>query len=156
MSVDDPYCGRESTFGDKADNDHPTKKLPGTMAGQVWGRCPKKLVETGWADGGPGPLRAALRRIAGRERHLLRLHVLRPGRRMLRDDRRRGLRQHHHFGADLHALVKIGHILVGEADAAARYALADGGRIVGAVNAIFGAADIHGARAEPRFAYLAA
>src|SRR5664279_5769239 len=61
---------------------------------------------------------------------------------------RRGLRQHDHLGADLHAIVEIGHVVVGETDAAARHVLADGGRIVGAVDAVHGAAEIHGARAE--------
>ena len=62
--------------------------------------------------------------------------------------RRAGLRQHDHLGADLHAAVQVDHVVIGQADAAARHVLADGGRIVGAVDAIDGAADIHGARAE--------
>ena len=68
--------------------------------------------------------------------------------RQLRGLRRRRLRQHDHLGADLHAAVEIFHVFVGEADAARRHLLADGGRIVGAVDAIFGAAEIHGAGAE--------
>src|ERR1700688_1778816 len=61
---------------------------------------------------------------------------------------RRALRQYDDLGADLHALIEIGHVVVGEADAAARHLLADGRRIVGAMDAIFAAAEIHGARTE--------
>ena len=61
---------------------------------------------------------------------------------------RRRLRQNDRFGADLHAIVEVDHVVVGEANAAARYLLADGGWIVGAMDAIFGAAELHGARAE--------
>jgi hypothetical protein len=59
--------------------------------------------------------------------------VLRPGARAV-------LRQHDHFGADLHAGVKILDVLVGQADAAGRNALANRRRIIGAVDAILSAA----------------
>src|SRR5665213_709739 len=101
------------------------------MAGQVvWGRFERKLIEVGGARD-------------------VQRHLLVPGRRgrALRGLRRRALRQHDDLGADLHAIVEIGHVVIGETDAAARHLLADGGRVVGAVDAIFGAAEIHGARA---------
>ena len=47
-----------------------------------------------------------------------------------------GLRQHHNAGADVHAAVEVGDVLVGQADAAGGHALADGVRRVGAVDAI--------------------
>ena len=102
--------------------------------GQVGGRLGGELVEVGWAANVPGhPC------IAGGSGRLPRLS------RRLRDLR---LRQNDNVGADLHALVEIAHVVVGEADAAARHLLADGGRIVGAVYAVFGAAEIHRARSE--------
>ena len=72
-------------------------------------------------------------------------------RRCARDVGRRAaaaIRQHHDLGAERHAIVEIRDVLVGEADAARRHALADGRRRVGAVDAEQGIAEIHGARAE--------
>src|SRR5205085_1695165 len=51
-------------------------------------------------------------------------------------------------GADVHATVEVGHVLIGEADAAGGHALADGRGRIGAVNAVYRAAEIHGARAK--------
>src|SRR5262249_26406718 len=56
--------------------------------------------------------------------------------------------QDHDFGADVHAAVEIGHVIIEHADAAARHLMADGGRRVGPVDTIDGVAEIHGARAE--------
>src|SRR6476620_4073553 len=53
-----------------------------------------------------------------------------------------------HLGADRNAVVEIGHIRVGQAEAARRHRGADGLRLVGAVNAIDRGAEIHGAGAE--------
>src|ERR1019366_4431942 len=101
------------------------------------GEVGMRLVEAGRAADVPGhPC------IAGGSGRLPRLS------RRLRDLRQRRLRQNDNVGADLHALVEIGYVVVGEADAAARHLLADGGRIVGAVYAGFGAAEIHRARSE--------
>src|SRR5262245_62008518 len=44
--------------------------------------------------------------------------------------------QDHDLGADADAAVEIDYVVIGHADAATRHALADGGRIVGAVNAV--------------------
>src|SRR6185437_1012548 len=82
---------------------------------------------------------ARLRRIRGRQR-------TRPGLRL--KSASGSLRQYDYLGADLHAIEQVDHILVGKPDAAARYILTDRGRIVGPVDAILGATDIHGARAE--------
>jgi len=57
-------------------------------------------------------------------------------------------RQHDHLGADVHATVQILDVRVREADAAARDLLADRRRIIGAMDAVFGAAEIHCARAK--------
>src|SRR5215470_178865 len=57
----------------------------------------------------------------------------------------RSHRQDHHFGADVYAPIEVGHVLVEHADAAARHLMADGGRRVGAVDAVNGIAEVHGA-----------
>ena len=59
-------------------------------------------------------------------------------------DRRLALivRQYHHFGADTDAAVQIDDVRVLQPDTAARDVLADGGRVVGAVDAIIGVAKI--------------
>src|SRR5579875_2682859 len=69
-------------------------------------------------------------------------------RRACRARRRADLRQDDDLGADAHALVEIDHVLIGEADAPTRYVLADGARIIGAVDPIGGAAEIECACAE--------
>src|SRR5260370_23854763 len=56
---------------------------------------------------------------------------------------------HDHGGANGDAVVEIGDVFVGHAEAAGRYRLADRLRLVGACNAIKRRAEIHGARAEP-------
>ena len=61
---------------------------------------------------------------------------------------RRVLRQHHDPGADIDAAEEIGDVLIGQANAAGGNELADGGGIVGAVDAVFAGAEIHRARAE--------
>src|SRR6266436_5201176 len=55
---------------------------------------------------------------------------------------------HDHGGANGDAVVEIGDVFVGHAEAAGRYRLADRLRLVGAVNAIKRRAEIHGAGAE--------
>src|SRR5882724_13054766 len=57
-------------------------------------------------------------------------------------------RQYDHLGANADPRIQISDILVGEADAAGRDVSADGLRRVGAVDAIHGAAEIHGAGAK--------
>src|SRR3954452_16186337 len=59
-----------------------------------------------------------------------------------------GHRQHHDFGADINAGVEIGDVVIGQADATGRDVLADGIGCVGAVDAVDGAAEIHGAGAK--------
>src|SRR3954470_10603663 len=58
------------------------------------------------------------------------------------------LRQHDHLGADTDAGIEVSDVFIGEADAARRDAGADGCGSVGAVDAVDGAAEIHGAGAE--------
>src|SRR5271165_844009 len=53
-----------------------------------------------------------------------------------------------HLRSHRHAIEEIGHVLVDEAEAARRYSVADRLRLVGAVNAIDGLAQIKGARAH--------
>ena len=57
-------------------------------------------------------------------------------------------RQHHHARANLDAGVQVRDVLVGEPDAARGYEGPDGGRLIGAVNAINGVTEIKRARAE--------
>ena len=57
-------------------------------------------------------------------------------------------RQHHHARAHLDAGVQVRDVLVGEPDAARGYEGPDGGRLIGAVNAINGVTEIKRARAE--------
>ena len=52
------------------------------------------------------------------------------------------------LGADRHAVVEIRHVVIDQPEAAGRNGLADGLRRVGAVDAVDGVAEIHGARAE--------
>ena len=52
------------------------------------------------------------------------------------------------MGADIHPVVEIGHVVVDQAEAARRHRLTDGLRRVGAVDAVDGVAEIHGAGAE--------
>src|SRR5215831_11377738 len=59
-----------------------------------------------------------------------------------------GSRQHHHLGADIDAVIEVDDVLVGHADASGCRAAADGRGRVGAVDAVEGTAEIHGARAE--------
>src|SRR5260370_11793160 len=56
---------------------------------------------------------------------------------------------HDHGGANGDAVVEIGDVFVGHAEAAGRYRLAARLRLVGAVNAIKRRAEIHGAGTEP-------
>src|SRR5579863_8330749 len=56
--------------------------------------------------------------------------------------------ENNYFGSDTDAAVKIFHVLVAQTDAATRHVLADRARIVGAVDAVIGVAQIHGASAE--------
>ena len=56
--------------------------------------------------------------------------------------------QHDHLGADADAAVEVDHVLVGHAEAARRYGLADGLGLVRAVDAVERGAEIHRARAE--------
>src|SRR5262245_35688711 len=55
---------------------------------------------------------------------------------------------HHHLGAELHALIEVDDGLVAHADAARRHLRADGPRLVRSVDAVERVAEIHGARAE--------
>src|SRR5262249_44155181 len=57
-------------------------------------------------------------------------------------------RKYNDFSAKSNAIVEVDHIIVDQADAAARGALANARRVIGAVNAIFGAADIDRPRAQ--------
>src|SRR6202034_3954388 len=43
---------------------------------------------------------------------------------------------HHHHGADREPIVQVDHVFIGHADAAGRYRMADGFRLVRAVNAM--------------------
>ena len=65
-----------------------------------------------------------------------------------RCSRRRAAGHHHDAGADLDALEQVGDVLVQHADAARGDELADGRGLVGAVDAVHGRAEIHGARTE--------
>src|SRR5215472_18220593 len=56
--------------------------------------------------------------------------------------------QHYNLAADLRAPIEINHVVIEHADAAARNPLTDRVRCVGSVNAVDGAAEIHGACAE--------
>ena len=53
-----------------------------------------------------------------------------------------------HCGADFGAIVEIDNVVIGHADAARRGRCADGMRLVGAVDAVLGVAEIQRARAE--------
>src|SRR5436190_11657068 len=53
-----------------------------------------------------------------------------------------------HLGADLYVFVEIRHVRVGQPETSGRHRGANGPRLVGAVDAINGAAEIHGAGAE--------
>src|SRR4051794_25988664 len=64
---------------------------------------------------------------------------------------RRALAQDDDFGADLHTVVEVDHVLVEHADAARRHRLADRLRLVRAVDAVEAGAEIQGARAERVF-----
>src|SRR5262249_21190908 len=55
----------------------------------------------------------------------------------------RALRQHYDLGADINAAEQVGHVFIGQANAARRDELADGRGIVGAVNAVLAGAEIH-------------
>src|SRR5215467_4466437 len=57
-------------------------------------------------------------------------------------------RKYNYFSAKSNAIVEVDHVIIDQADAAARGALANASRVIGAVNAIFGAADIYRPRAE--------
>src|ERR1700726_2711552 len=57
-------------------------------------------------------------------------------------------RQYDHLGADIDAGIKVGDVIIGQADATGRNMGADGPRRLGAVDAIDCAAEIHGPRAE--------
>src|SRR3984893_14654003 len=59
-----------------------------------------------------------------------------------------GHRQHDHLGADVDAGVEVGDVVIGQADAAGGDVLADGVGGVGAVDAVDGATEIHGAGAK--------
>src|SRR5262245_13380443 len=67
----------------------------------------------------------------------------------MRTGRDRVLRQHDDLRADLNAVVKIDHVFIGEADAAARDLSADGARRIGAVNTKLRSGDVH--RARPKW-----
>src|SRR4051794_26471280 len=58
---------------------------------------------------------------------------------------------HHHLRADLHAPIKVDHVLVAHADAPRGDGRADGPGLVRSVDAIERRAEIHGARAERIF-----
>src|SRR5262245_37254282 len=58
------------------------------------------------------------------------------------------LRQHNNLRTDLHAVVEIDHVFIGEADAAARDLPSDGARCIGAVDTILSASDVHRACAK--------
>src|SRR5215510_271006 len=57
-------------------------------------------------------------------------------------------RKYDNFCAKSDAIVEVDHIIVDQTNAATRGPLANAGRVIGAVNAIFGAADIYRTRAE--------
>src|SRR6476660_5500213 len=57
-------------------------------------------------------------------------------------------RKYNNFCAKSDAIVEVDHIIVDQTNAATRGALANAGRVIGAVNAIFGAADINRTRAK--------
>ncbi len=56
--------------------------------------------------------------------------------------------QHDHLGADIDAAVEVDDVFVDQADATRRHLSTDGRGSVGAVDAVDGAAEIHGAGAE--------
>ena len=56
--------------------------------------------------------------------------------------------QHHHRGADRDAVIEVGDVVIGHAEAAGRHRLADRLRLVGAVDAVQRRAQIHRAGAE--------
>src|SRR4029077_14240676 len=64
--------------------------------------------------------------------------------------RRRRIRsgQHNDTGAHHDPPVKVLDVLIGQTNAAGGHEAADSGRLIGAVDAVFGIAQIHGARAE--------
>src|SRR5689334_3804874 len=64
------------------------------------------------------------------------------------------LRQHDNLRTDLHTVVEIDHVFIGETDAAARDLPADGARRIGAVNTILRAGNVYRACAE-RIAWAA-
>ena len=57
-------------------------------------------------------------------------------------------RKYNYFCAKSNAIVEVDHVIVEQTDAATRSLLANAGRVIGAVNAVVGAADIYGTRAE--------
>ena len=64
--------------------------------------------------------------------------------------RRRGIRsrQYNHGRADSHTAVKVLNVLVGQTNAARGHEAADGRWLIGAVDPVFGVAEIHRARPE--------
>src|SRR3974390_3322933 len=86
---------------------------------------------------------------AGTERILS--HAIQRSRRALRHLRfvmHAVLLQHDDLGADLYSVEQVDDVGIAEPDAAGRHVLADRARRIGAVNAIFRAADVERARAE--------
>src|SRR5882672_528630 len=69
-------------------------------------------------------------------------------RRRGRGSRRRAARHHDHTGSDLRAVKQVGDVLIQHADAARRHEFADRRWLVGAVDAVHGGTEIHGAGAE--------
>src|SRR6516164_3364165 len=57
-------------------------------------------------------------------------------------------RKYDYFSAKRNAIVEVDYVIIDQADTATRGALANASRVIGAVNAIFGAADINRTRAE--------
>jgi hypothetical protein len=56
--------------------------------------------------------------------------------------------QNDHACPYTYAIVEVFHVFVGEADAAGRHEMTDSRRLIGAVDAIFGVAEIEGARSH--------
>jgi hypothetical protein len=67
---------------------------------------------------------------------------------LVRTCRDRRLWQHDDLRADLHAVVEVDHVFIGQANAAARDLPANSARRIGAVNTILRSADVHRARTE--------
>src|SRR5262245_18307085 len=57
-------------------------------------------------------------------------------------------RKYNYSSAKSNAIVEVDHVVVDQTDAATRGARSNASRVIGAVNAIFGAADIYRTRAE--------